>query len=128
MIIRYSIAWTPLVFIAILNGAIREYVYGPHVTELHAHQISTFTGIILSGFYVWALSYFWPLNSDSEAVIVGLFWFGLTIAFEFLFGHYVAGHSWERLLYDYNLLAGRLWLIFLIWIATAPYLFYHLRK
>jgi hypothetical protein len=128
MIIRYSIAWIPLVFIAILNGAIREYVYGPYLSELHAHQISTLIGIILSGFYVWALSYLWPLNSDSEAVIVGLFWLGLTIAFEFLFGHYVAGHSWERLVYDYNLSAGRLWLIFLFWIATAPYLFYHLKK
>jgi hypothetical protein len=128
MISRYSIAWIPLVFIAILNGAIRDYVYGAYISELHAHQISTFTGIILSGFYVWALSYLWPLNSDSEAFIIGLFWLGLTIAFEFLFGHYVAGHSWDRLLYDYNLLAGRLWLIFLIWIVTAPYLFYRLRK
>ncbi len=128
MIIRYSIAWFPLVFIAILNGAIREYAYGKYISELQAHQVSTLTGIILSGLYVWALSHIWPLSSEYEAFIVGVIWIGLTVAFEFLFGHYVVGHSWERLLHDYNVLAGRLWLIFLIWTAAAPYLFYRLTK
>lgn len=51
----------------------------------------------------------------------------LGVAFEFLFGHYVAGHSWERLLHDYNLVAGRVWLILLVWVALAPSLFFRLR-
>ena len=36
-------------------------------------------------------------------------WLGMTLAFEFLFGHYIAGKSWSLLLADYNLAAGRLW-------------------
>jgi hypothetical protein len=48
----------------------------------------------------------------------------MTLAFEFLFGHFVAGHSWARLLQDYNLLAGRVWVLLLAWVALAPYLFY----
>jgi hypothetical protein len=62
MIFRYFIAWIPLVFIKILNGTIREYTYGAHIFELHAHQISTLTGIILSGFYVWHYPFcgHWP--------------------------------------------------------------------
>jgi hypothetical protein len=46
----------------------------------------------------------------------------MTIAFEFGFGHYVAGHSWSRLLADYNLANGRVWSLFLAWIAVLPYL------
>lgn len=44
-----------------------------------------------------------------------------TIAFEFLFGHYVDGASWQELLADYNLFAGRLWPIVLASIAAAPF-------
>jgi len=41
-------------------------------------------------------------------ITIGLVWLAMTVAFEFLFGDYVAGHSWDRLLHDYNLFAGRL--------------------
>ena len=51
----------------------------------------------------------------------------MTVAFEFLFGHYVAGHSWDRLLHDYNLFAGRVWVVVLVWVTVAPYLFFRLR-
>jgi hypothetical protein len=55
-------------------------------------------------------------------------WLSLTIAFEFLFGHFVAGHLWSKLLHDYNVLAGRVWAFFLIWVTAAPYLFYRLQR
>ena len=34
-------------------------------------------------------------------------WLGLTLAFEFGFGRLVAKQSWEQLLADYNVAAGR---------------------
>ncbi len=46
----------------------------------------------------------------------------MTVIFEFGFGHYIMGHSWSKLLHDYNLLAGRLWLVVLLAILTGPYL------
>jgi len=48
------------------------------------------------------------------------------VLFEFGFGHWVAGHSWRRLLADYKLLAGRLWALVLVWIGIAPWVFYRL--
>ena len=45
----------------------------------------------------------------------------LTVAFEFLFGHYGAKHSWTRLIQDYNLPSGRLWAHVLAAVAAAPY-------
>ena len=128
MIWKYVIGWLPLIVIGILNGVIRGIVYEKYVGDLTAHQISTFTGIILMGCYIWWLTGKWEIGSSSQAVITGLIWLGLTIAFEFLFGHYIVGHPWSRLFHDYNLLKGRTWLIVLIWVAVAPLLFYKIRS
>jgi hypothetical protein len=117
-----------MVLIGILNGVIREAGYKRFLGELLAHQVSTVTGVILFGLYVWALSHRWRIQSSNQAVAIGLIWLVLTVAFEFLFGHYVMGHPWSRLLHDYNILEGRTWLLVLIWITIAPYVFYRLRS
>jgi hypothetical protein len=126
MMTRYLLAWIPMVLIAIFNAGIREYTYGKFLSELHSHQISSFTGIILLGLFIGGITYVYPLESRLQALTIGLIWLALTITFEFLFGHYVAGHSWIKLLEDYNVLAGRLWVIVLIWVTLAPITFYHL--
>jgi hypothetical protein len=124
---KYVLAWIPMVFIAIVNGAIREGWYGKHLSELQAHQISTVTGVLLFGVYIWALMSIWRPASAGQALTIGLVWLGMTVAFEFLFGHYVAKRPWRDLLHDYNLFAGRVWLVVLVWVTIAPYLFYQLQ-
>lgn len=126
MILRYVLAWIPMIFIGIVNGTLRETTYGKSLNELQAHQVSTIVGIGLFSSYIWGLTHLWRLESTTQAIVIGAIWFGLTIAFEFIFGHYVAGHSWNRLFQDYNLFAGRVWLLVLLWIAIAPWLFYQL--
>jgi len=126
MLFKYTLAWMPMVLIAILNGVLRQSWYGKYLSELLAHQISTLTGILLFGIYIRALTRIWKLESSGQAFIIGFIWLGLTVAFEFIFGHYLAGHSWSKLLGDYNLFAGRLWVLILIWITLAPYIFYRL--
>jgi hypothetical protein len=44
----------------------------------------------------------------------------------FLFGHYIMGDAWERLLSDYKLFQGRIWVLALIWNTIAPVVFYPL--
>lgn len=124
MFLRYILAWLPMMLIGIANGVIREASYGKVLSELRAHQLSTLIGILLLSFYIGFLLHRWPLESIEQAILVGLLWLGMTIAFEFGFGHYIAGHDWSKLLSDYNLLKGRVWLLVLIWIAVAPTLFY----
>jgi hypothetical protein len=53
----------------------------------------------------------------------GLLWLGMTVAFAFLFGHYVVKRPWSDLLHDDNLFAGRVWVVVLVWVTMAPYLF-----
>ncbi len=128
MILQYALLWIPLVFIAIANGAIRDFTYKNVLGELAAHQLSTLTGIILFGIYIWAIGFRWKLESGRQAAAVGLLWLALTVAFEFLFFHYAAGHSWSVLLNAYNVCEGKVWVLVLIFVAVAPYISYRIRR
>ena len=55
-----------------------------------------------------------------ETWTVGAFWLGLTIAFEFLGGHYLFGRPWDALLADYNVSQGRIWIVVLVATAVGP--------
>ena len=124
---KYVLAWFPMVAIAIINGMLRQTWYGKHLGELQAHQVSTLTAVILFGIYIGFVVRVWRPESATQAIAVGLLWLAMTVAFEFLFGHYVAGHSWDRLLHDYDLFAGRVWVVVLLWVTVAPCLFFRLR-
>ena len=124
---RYFITWLPGIPIAILNASIRTYFYSKYFNELQAHQLSVFSFIILFGIYVWLVLPQLRFRSKKESFKVGAFWVVLTILFEFVFGHFVVGHSWDVLFHDYNVFSGRLWLLVLIWIFLAPYAIYRIR-
>jgi hypothetical protein len=126
VILKYAAAWLLMPIIGIINGVIRQYGYANALGELRAHQVSTLTGIVLFGLYIRALTLVWRIRSSAEAIAIGLIWLTLTIAFEFLFGHYVMKHPWSRLLHDYNIFEGRLWVLVLLWVTVAPYVFYKL--
>lgn len=122
--IEYQLCWFLLAAVGIANGVLPQYTYGRRLTELVAHQISTVTAIIFTGLLVWGVSRLWPLESMGQAWMVGAIWLAATVAFEFGFGHYVVGHPWEKLLRDYNLMKGRLWLLVLVWTLIMPPLFH----
>jgi hypothetical protein len=121
MIAKYFLVWFLLAIVAIANGVVRQTTYGKTVSDLAAHQISTVTAVLATGAMVWFVHRVWAIESASQAWSIGLLWLIMTIAFEFGFGHYVAGHSWATLLADYNLLNGRLWSLFLLWMAIMPF-------
>lgn len=125
---KYFASWAPGVPIAILNGLLRELWYKEFLGELSAHQLSALSFILLFGLYVWFVLPWIALPSSGAAWTLGLVWLAITVAFEFLFGHYVMGHPWERLVHDYNLLAGRVWVLVLVWIVLAPTAFYRIRR
>jgi len=126
--LKYSLAWIPMVFIAILNGIFRESVLSRRLSELRAHQLSCLTGVLLLFGYTWLLSLKWPLETRTQSLTVGVIWLLLTVAFEFSFGHYVAHHSWEKLFQDYNIFAGRLWVLVLLGVGLLPLIVFKLRS
>ncbi len=120
ILINALIPWCILVVLAIINGAFRQKVILPKVGEQKAHVISTITFILMQ-FLV--ICFYIKLNSITDIsilLIIGLYWIVLTVLFEFVFGHYVMKHPWKKLLADYNVFKGRLWLFVLINNLAAP--------
>ncbi len=113
----YLLTWLLLFVAGFVNGSLREFTYKHFVGELSAHQISTVTLILLITLIVWFVYRRRPLENYTQCVAIGIMWMAMTAAWEFLFGHYVIGHPWERLLHDYNLREGRVWVFALLWMG-----------
>lgn len=125
--LAYLGTWFAMLLVSIANGALRDLSYGPRMGELAAHQLSTLSSVLLLGLVMWIALRRWPPASARHALGIGCGWMALTVAFEFLFFHYVGGHPWDVLLANYNVLAGRVWVLVLLWVAVAPWLFHRLR-
>ena len=121
---KHILWWFAFPFVGILNGALRESTYKKLVGDLPAHQISTASGIFFFGIIFYFIFKKWKIESVKHAIFIGVIWLGLTILFEFGFGHYIMGNPWQKLLHDYNLAEGRVWSLFLVWILIAPFVFY----
>lgn len=112
--------WFVFSLLAILNGLCREKFISPYTSEHTGHVISTLTLALV----IFITTYYFlskiSIDSDRTLLLIGLTWVILTVAFEFLFGHYITGHSWEKLFADYNILKGRVWVLILITELIAP--------
>jgi apolipoprotein N-acyltransferase len=121
MVPKAVLTWVLMIPVAILNGIFRESVIRPRVGELRAHQLSVVTGSTGFVALVYAL---WRGEAgrieDRDLFRMGAAWVVATIIFEFGFGHYLRGFSWEELLHDYNIGAGRLWVVVLLVILFSP--------
>jgi hypothetical protein len=115
--------WVIFVVLAIINGAIRERFYKPKLGDLSAHRISTIILIVVIfiGTYLF-LKLIKLEYTQKDLILIGLMWLAMTIIFEFVFGHYVMGNPWDRLLADYNILKGRIWSLVLVAETFAPIL------
>jgi hypothetical protein len=128
MVLRSLLIWLVILLLAIINGAFRQAVLIPRMGDPSGHVAST---LLLSALVIAATSLALPwVNpmSTGEAWGVGMIWLVLTVAFEFLAGHYFFGNSWEKLLLDYNITQGRIWPLVLIVTLVAPVLVYLMRR
>jgi len=114
--------WTYILLFAILNGALREAVLVPLLGEQVALPLS---GVILALLiFVVSLVFIRSLKiaTATRAWLVGAFWLTLTLAFEFLFGHYVLGAPWADLVASLSPDNGNLWLLVLFTTLCSPFL------
>jgi hypothetical protein len=120
MVRRSLVIWVVMLIAASVNGAIREAVLVPVMGDVAGRAASTLllSGLVLLLAYV-SIDWTHP-RSGREAWAVGGLWVALTLAFEFLAGHYLFGNPWSRLLEDYDVFRGRIWILVLITTAVAP--------
>lgn len=114
--------WALFIPFAIVNAGVREIIVAPRLGDHAGHVISTVIFVVVLLFAIYAFLRFVGVSSSpADLWLLGILWLVLTVLFEFGFGHYVMGNSWEALLHDYNLLAGRVWvLIPLTWLLAPP--------
>jgi hypothetical protein len=115
----WAAAWTGMAALATANGIARG-LYAGRLGEQRAHQVSTVTLIAVLLPYARAVERRAPIPTARSAVGIGAAWLGLTVGFEFGFGHYVGKQSWSSLRADYDLPHGRLWPLVLLAVGTAP--------
>jgi hypothetical protein len=128
MVLRIILFWLPMPVIAIFNAAIREKLLSLFLDELRSHQISTLLLIMWISLYGWIIFPYLKIQLPGDAWTTGFIWLVLTILFEFIAGRYAFKNPWTRLLADYNLARGRVWIIFLLYLAILPYLLYSVQN
>jgi hypothetical protein len=127
-VIRRALAvWLVILLLANLNGALREVLLIRPLGPMAGRALST---ILLSAI-VFLVSWFtvgWigPATAG-DALRIGILWLVLTLAFEFLVGHYLFRQPWPALLEDYDLSRGRIWVLVLLVVLTAPLITAHLK-
>jgi len=117
---RALLVWLGLMAVAIANGTFRQFVLLPAVGAYGGHLISSVSLSLLILLVTWlTIRWIGPATAP-QAWTVGLLWLGTTVAFEFVAGHYLFHHPWSKLLADYDVRQGRVWVVVLIATALAP--------
>jgi hypothetical protein len=123
---RAVLGWLAILGLAMLNGAFRQIVLIPRIGD----RAAIASPLLLSALIVVATLVLLPWIGPStarDAWSVGIVWLGLTLAFEFLAGHYLFGDPWAKLFAEYNVTRGRLWVVVPITSLLAPVVTYALR-
>lgn len=121
LLLRAALVWVLLAVIAIACGILRQLLLAPRLGDAAAHVIGTLAVVAIFTGVLWrTVPWVAPAWPARRLFGLGAAWTAATVAFEFGFGHYVFGHPWSRLLADYNLLRGRLWILVLLAILLVP--------
>jgi hypothetical protein len=127
-VVRAVVIWCALLMIASINGLVREALLIPRMGEVGGRAISTLALSALIVVLTWISIGWIAPRSAQQTWTVGVIWVLLTLAFEFLAGHYVFHNAWSRLLEDYNVVRGRIWILVLITTLVSPRLCARLRN
>jgi len=120
MLRRALLVWVALCLVAIANGTVRQFLLLPSVGAYAGHVLSSVSLSLLILLVAW-LSIRWIHPATAGAAwAVGVCWLTATVVFEFVAGHYLFRHPWSRLLADYDLRQGRIWVVVLVATLVAP--------
>ena len=119
---RTLLVWLLILPLMVGNGVLRETLLVGWLGRRGADLASATLGVVI------ILSVTRPFlrraadRSRRSLAVVSATWLILTVAFEFLFGHYVDGKPWPALAANYQVWNGALWPFVLIALVGAPFL------
>lgn len=121
-LLKGAAVWLLLVAVAVGNGLLRDLALAPLFGPVAALAVS---GMLLAGLVFLVAFLTLPAIGRTTAAVywaIGILWLGLTLAFEFLFGHYVAGKPWRDLTQVFNIARGDLFVLVLVATGCSPWL------
>jgi hypothetical protein len=122
MIWRSLVVWLLILVLANINGALREALLIKTLGQVAGRAISTLLlSAIILGVSWFTIGWIGP-STKGDALRIGLIWLALTLAFEFLAGHYLFRQPWPVLLKDYDLRRGSIWVLVPLVVLAAPWL------
>ncbi len=121
---KILLSWFILMILAIINGAARDLLYLSKLGKEKAHALSTLTLMIVILIFTIVFQKLKYIENLNESMLIGVWWFILTLAFEFLAGHYLFKRSWKELLENYKINEGKLWILIPIEVLIVNYVVY----
>ena len=117
---KAALVWLGIACLAVANGVLREKLMVPQWGRHIALPLSGITLCMLVFLAAWFCRGFIGAKTGTVQWLVGVQWVLMTLAFEFLFGHYVAGKSWAVLLQSFNIATGDLFSLVLVVSLLSP--------
>lgn len=121
MILKSILIWLSILPLAILNGALRQFVLNSWLGESIAQPVSGLLLSLIIFFMAFLLIPKLKVTGKKGYVRIGLLWVCLTLIFEFAMG-FSTGSSLVEMLRAYNPLTGNLWILVVIVIGISPWL------
>ena len=118
---KAALIWFVLMVSAIANGALRIKFIIPITGEVVGHVISTALLCALILVITWVTIGWMGPETTQGAVDIGVAWLLMTLGFEFGVGGLISHRSWAEMLADYNVFAGRVWVLVPIITFLAPW-------
>lgn len=119
--------WLLLVITAIINATLREKVLLAWIGKWSL-PVSGISLSLLIFLVTLAVIPLFATHEPSHYWLIGSLWLMLTLSFEFLFGHYQMGKSWQEILEIFAIQRGNLMTVVLIITFLSPYLTAQLRE
>jgi hypothetical protein len=115
------VLWLVAAAVAVANGFMGDRLIATSWGEHGAHVYKT----MVLDTVIWVLALVHALKTRGPdwaraALVCSAVWFVLSVAFEFGAGHYLFATPWEKLLADYRIWEGRIWVLVLLSELTAP--------
>lgn len=124
--LRAIAVWLLVMAVEFVHGTLRWIFLRPHVGDFRSGQIGVFSGSLLFLLIVYFCKPWMKLRGVGDCLRVGVLWVGLTLVFEWSFGHYAMRRSWESIAAEYNLLHGGLMLVGLAIFGMSPWIAFRL--
>ncbi len=120
-LLRATSIWFLIVGTAVLNGLLRETVLVSILGEMALPVSGVSLAILVFLVTLVSVPFIGPAKTKTY-LWIGIYWLALTLSFEFLFGHFVAGKAWREVLQVFNVQQGNLFSFVLLVTTFSPWI------